>query len=297
LTGATGFIGTALVRALRGRGEDCTVLARSGSDPWPGLGVRVIRANPAVAGRWELEVDGMDAVINLAGERIVDPPHRWTDARKQALRSSRVDTTRNIVTAIRAARTPPRVLVSGSAVGYYGARGDAVVDESEPAGNDFLARLCVEWESEARGAESRCRVVTLRSGMVLGPGGGGLAPLMWLFKLGFGGPWGDGRQWWSWIHLEDEVGLILFALDSALRGALNATAPEPVTVNQFAEEMGRALHRPAALRAPEFAVRLALGEAADALFNLQRVVPKKALDAGYRFRYPSLSSALRAIFA
>ncbi len=296
LTGATGFIGNALVRALRQRGDECTVLSRSGKYPWPGLGVKIVRGNPATAGRWEQEVDGADAVINLAGERIVDPPHRWTDARKKSLRDSRIESTRNVVTAIRASRKPPRVLLSGSAIGFYGNRGDEIVDESAPPGDDFLARLCIDWEAAAREAEPRTRVVALRSGLVLGKEGGGLAPLFWLFKLGFGGPWGDGKQWWSWIHLADEVGLILWALDRELASPMNLVAPEPVTVNDFAEAMGRALHRPSAVRAPEFALRLALGEAADPLLNLQRVLPRRALDGGYVFQFPSVGGALEQIF-
>jgi uncharacterized protein (TIGR01777 family) len=295
LTGATGFIGTALVRALARRGDECVVLSRGDRNPWPDLRIRMVRGNPTGAGPWEKEVDGVDAVINLAGERIVDPPHRWTEERKRRLRGSRVETTRNVAAAIRLARNPPKALLNGSAIGFYGGRGDAVVDESTPAGTDFLARLVVDWEATAREAETVTRVVLLRSGVVLGKDGGGLSPLLLLFKLGLGGPWGDGRQWWSWIHVADEVGLMQLALDHALQGAINLTAPNPVTVEEFAQSMGRVLHRPALLRMPEFALRMALGEAADALFNLQRVVPKRALEAGYAFRFPTLESALADI--
>lgn len=297
LTGGTGFVGTALVRALTRRGDQCVVLSRSGADRWPGLGVRVLRGDPTVAGAWQQEIDGVDAVVNLAGERIVDPPQRWTASRKERLRRSRIDTTRNLADAIRRARVPPKALLSGSAIGYYGARGDDVVDESAPPGTDFLALLASEWEDAALAVRDRTRVALLRTGLVLGPGGGGLAPLLLVFRLGLGGPWGDGRQWWSWIHLADAVGLMQFALDRGLEGPVNLTAPEPVTVNEFAREMGRALHRPALLRLPRFAARLALGEGADALFNLQRVVPRRALDAGYRFQFPHLPDALRAIAA
>ncbi len=296
LTGATGFIGTALVRSLAARGDECVVLSRSTRNPWPGTRVRMVQGNPAVAGRWEREIDGSDAVVNLAGERIVDPPRRWTDARKQTLRESRVETTRNVAAAIRAAGTPPRSFLSGSAIGFYGARGDDMVDETEPPGTDFLSRLVVDWEAAAREAGDRTRVALLRSGVVLGAEGGGLAPMVTLFKLGLGGPWGDGRQWWSWIHLADEVGLMQFAMDKSLEGPINLTAPHPVTVNEFARAMGEALHRPAGLRAPEFALRLALGEAADALLHLQRVVPKRVTEMGYEFLFPEITGALKEIF-
>lgn len=245
-----------------------------------------------MTGPWEKEIDGTDAVVNLAGERIVSLPARWTDERKRRLRESRISTTRNVVAAIRLASRPPAALLSGSAIGYYGSRGDEIIEESTPPGNDFLARLCVDWEAEAREAPPATRVVLLRSGVVLGPGGGGLAPLMRLFRLGGGGPWGNGKQWWSWIHLADEIGLIQLALDQAIEGPLNLCAPNPVTVNAFAKALGRALHRPVAVRAPAWALRLALGEAADPLLHLQRVVPRRALQAGYNFRFPLIAGAL-----
>jgi uncharacterized protein (TIGR01777 family) len=296
LTGATGFIGTALVRALADRGDACVVLSRGERNPWAGLPVRLVRGNPTAAGRWEKEIDGSDAVVNLAGERIVDLPRRWTEARKRTLRSSRIDATRNLVAAIRSARNPPKAFLSASAIGFYGGRGDEIVTENTPPGEDFLAGLCLDWEAAAREAGDRTRVTLLRSGIVLGKHDGGLAPLMWLFRLGLGGPWGDGRQWWSWIHVADEVGLIRFALERELEGPVNLTAPNPVTVGEFAQAMGTALHRPTFLRAPAFAVRAALGEAAEALLNLQRVIPQRAIQAGYRFRYPTLDGALAEIF-
>ncbi|MBI4501384.1 MAG: TIGR01777 family protein [Gemmatimonadetes bacterium] len=297
LTGATGFIGTALVRSLAERGDECVVLSRGDRNPWPELRVRVVRGNPTSAGPWEKEVDGADVVINLTGERIVDPPHRWTEERKRRLRTSRIDSTRNVAAAVRLARKPPQVLLSGSAIGFYGARGDIIADESTPAGTDFLARLAVDWEAAALEAETATRVVLLRSGVVLGKGDGGLSPLITLFKLGIGGPWGDGRQWWSWIHLADEIRLIRYAIDHPLSGPINLTAPNPVTVDDFAAAMGRTLNRPAALHVPEFALRLALGEAADALLNLQRVVPKRALETGYQFRFATIDKALADIFS
>jgi uncharacterized protein (TIGR01777 family) len=292
VTGGTGFIGTHLVRALVDRGDTCTVISRSGRDRWLHSSVSVIKADPVSPGAWQEAVSGAEGVINLAGERIFELSRRWTQARKNVLRASRVTVTRNVVQAVRSARERPAVLLSGSAIGYYGARGDDTVDESADPGNDFLANLAAEWESAALELADSMPVVLLRTGIVLGRHGGALQPLVTLFKTGLGGPWGNGGQWWSWIHLADQVGLILFALDQRLSGAVNLTAPNPVTVNEFARLLGKALRRPALLRAPEFVMRTALGEAATALFDLQRVVPRRALEAGYDFRFQSLAPAL-----
>ncbi len=293
LTGGTGFIGTHLVRALVARGDECIVLSRSGRDPWQDVRVRLVRGDPTSPGDWQREVAGADAVVNLAGAKIVDPPTRWTRARKQELRASRVHSTRQVVAAIRQATPAPTALLSSSAIGYYGPQGDTVLDESAPAGTDFLGDVARDWEAAAREAGDVTRVALLRTGAVLGTDGGALAPMLPIFRLGLGGPWGDGKQWWSWIHLADEVGLILFALDREVRGPLNLTAPNPVTVNVFAKTMGTVLRRPAIFRVPAPLLRLALGEQADALLALPRVVPKRALDMQYRFRFPELEGALR----
>ena len=295
LTGATGFIGTALVRSLLDRGDQCTVVSRSGQNAWGEGRVQMVRADPAVPGPWQREAAGADAVVNLAGERIVDPPRRWTDARKARLRQSRVDVTRQVVAAIRDAVPRPAVLVSGSAIGYYGPRGADVLTESAAPGRDFLATLARDWEAAALAAEDNLPVTLLRTGIVLGAGGGALAPLLPLFRLGLGGPWGNGRQWWSWIHLADAVALVLFALDRHLSGAVNLTAPNPVTVAEFAAALGHALHRPAVMPAPAFVLRLALGEAADTLLASQRVVPARGLAEGYAFRFSTLPAALEDI--
>ncbi len=292
LTGATGFIGTPLVRALYERGDECVVVSRSGRDPWRNERVRVIEADPVILGTWRDQLSGVDVVVNLAGERIVDPPRRWTVERKHRLFESRVATTRNLATAIRTTRHRPSVFVSGSAIGYYGARGDDALDESSGPGEDFLAKLAVQWEEAALEIEDVLSVATLRTGIVLGANGGALAPLLSLFRLGLGGPWGHGRQWWSWIHLADQVALILFVIDERLSGPINLTAPNPVTLNDFAAALGAALRRPAMLRAPKFLMRLALGEAAATLFDLQRVLPKRALEIGYRFEFATISQAL-----
>lgn len=295
LTGGTGFIGSALVSRLTARGDQCVVLSRSGRNAWPDLPVRVIQADPTVAGPWQDEVGSADAVINLAGEKIVDPPKRWTKSRKRLLWESRVTTTEHLSNAIHRGAGRVRAFLSGSAIGYYGGRGDEILDESASAGTDFLAQLASAWEAAALASSGATRVTLLRTGLVLGPGGGSLASLLTVFRLGLGGPWGDGKQWWSWIHRADAVGLIMHALDRDLAGPLNVTAPEPVTVNDFASALGKALGRPAVLRVPRMAMQLSLGEAADALFNLQRVVPKRALASGFSFRFPEIGEALREI--
>jgi len=292
LIGATGFVGKPLVRALYQRGDSCTVISRSGRDPWRQPQVDVVTVDPAKPGPWTDHVGRCDAVVNLAGERIIDPARRWTAERKKLLRSSRIEITRIVARAIKDSRNPPAVLLNASAIGYYGPHGDAIIDEDTGPGKDFLGELCVEWEAAAKEAGDSVRVGLLRTGMVLGKGGGVLGPLLPLFKTGLGGPWGDGKQWWSWIHIADEVGLILFALDRRLSGPLNLTAPEPVTVNEFAEALGSGLRRPSLFRAPATVLKLAMGESAAALLASQRVVPKQALAAGYCFRFRSLYQAL-----
>jgi uncharacterized protein (TIGR01777 family) len=296
VTGGTGLIGSRLVRALLDRGDECVVVSRSGGNPWGHERAEVVRGDPMAAGEWQRAVAGCDVVVNLAGQRIVDPPHRWTARRKRLLRDSRVEITRQVAAAVRAADPKPHTFVSASATGYYGDRGDETLDESAAGGADFLADLSAIWEDAAQDAQDVTRVVCVRTGIVLDRSGGALAPLIPLFKLGLGGPWGDGTQWWSWIHVGDEVDLILFAIASDLAGPLNLTAPHPVTVNAFAKALGRALNRPALMRQPTFALRLAMGEMADALLASQRVVPRRALDAGYTFRFPQLDGALEELF-
>ncbi|MDH3457103.1 MAG: TIGR01777 family oxidoreductase [Gemmatimonadota bacterium] len=292
ITGGSGFIGSHLVRVFAARGHECVVLSRSGRDPWDDPAVRVVRGDPVLAGRWQTEVAQADVIVNLAGAKIVDPPHRWTEARKSLLRRSRIDTTQNLVAAMKQAATPPEILLSSSAIGFYGVRGDAIVDESAPPGDDFLAALAQDWEAAALEAQDVATVALLRTGLVLGQGGGVLDALLPLFRLGLGGPWGSGDQWWSWIHLADHIELILYALDHRLSGPINLTAPNPVTVAEFAAALGKALHRPAFVPAPAFVLRLMLGEAADALLDLQRAIPTRALDAGFEFQFPALDQAL-----
>ncbi len=297
--GATGFIGTPLCAALVAAGHAVQVLSRSPARHAPSLppGVTALPWDPGQPdGDWAGAVAGADAVVNLAGASIASG--RWTPARKELLRSSRLAATSALVRAIARApeRSRPRVLVSASAIGYYGDRGDETLTERSRPGNDFLARLCVEWEAAAREAESLgLRVVTPRFGLVLGKGGGALPRMALPFRLFVGGPVGSGRQWVSWIHLDDVVGLVRYALEREVRGALNGTAPSPVRQADFASSLGRALGRPSWAPVPAFVLRRVLGELADGLLlPSQRVVPSATLDAGYAFRHSDLLAALQA---
>ena len=243
----------------------------------------------AVSSRGSLEgLAGVDAVVHLAGEPV---GQRWSKEVREEIRSSRVDGTRRVVDAMRA--KPPRVFVSASAVGYYGSRGDELLTESSFPADDFLGQTCVEWEREARKAEEfGARVVCLRNGVVLGKGGA-LEKMLLPFKLGIGGKIGDGKQWMAWIHLEDTVGLIELAISSSrMRVAVNATAPNPVTNAEFTRELAAALHRPAILPVPQFALDLLFGEMAQIVYASQRVIPEAALQAGYQFLFPNLNGAL-----
>ena len=296
LTGGTGFIGTRLVASLLDDGHTCTVVSRTGADPWKSDRVTVVTADPTTPGPWQVHVGEADVVVNLAGAKIVDPPLRWTRRRKAVLRASRIDTTTSVAEAIRAAASPPHAFLTGSAIGYYGPRANETVEEHEPSGDDFLGALAVEWEAAARPASDKSRVVTMRMGLPLSPDGGILQPMLPLFRAGLGGPWGDASSWLSWIHIDDTIGLMRFLMESDVAGPVNITAPAPVTVHHFVKELGRVLGRPAVIPVPRVALRLALGESADALLHLQRVVPRGALDAGYRFRFPTLEPALDDLF-
>jgi uncharacterized protein (TIGR01777 family) len=294
VTGASGLIGTAVCDALLARGDEVVGLSR---DPerarernrkvsWLAWNAPSERPPPEA-------LEGTDGVVNLVGEPL---NQRWTDEAKQRIRSSRSDATRNLVHGIQAASPGPRVLVSQSAIGYYGDRGATIVDEAAGPGSAFDSRVVVDWEAAAREAEGDLRLVILRTGLVLSGEGGLLKELLLPFKLGVGGPLAGGRQYMSWIAMEDEVGLILWALDNeSVRGTINATAPEPVTNREFSQALGRALGRPAVVPAPKLAVALRFGsEAAESLTGGQRVVPRRALDLGYEFRHRDIDSALRA---
>jgi uncharacterized protein (TIGR01777 family) len=231
----------------------------------------------------------------LAGEPV---SQRWTEAAKKRIHDSRVEGTRRLVNALSTQSDRPRVLVCASAVGYYGSRGDQILTEASTPASDYLARVVVGWEEAAREAESLgIRVVRLRFGMVLGPGGA-LAKLLPLFRFGVGGKLGSGHQWMAWIHIDDAVNLIVFALNfAAIHGAVNATAPHPVTNEEFTERLAIALHRPAILPVPAFALKLALGEMSEMVLASQRVLPTVAKSAGFRFQYPELRDALENLLA
>jgi uncharacterized protein (TIGR01777 family) len=299
VAGGTGFLGRPLCRALAAAGHTVVVLTR-GQAMVPGASRTVEWAPDRPAGSdppdaWVREIDGADAVVNLAGAGLAD--RRWTEARKDVLRASRILATRNLVAAVRAARTRPSVFLSGSAVGFYGATGDAALDESFPPGSDFLATLCVHWEAEAHAAAALgCRVVIVRTGIVLGRDGGALKKLLPPFRLFVGGPIASGRQQMSWIHRDDWVALIRWTLERpSVSGVFNATAPHAVTNREFSRALGRALRRPSWLPVPAFALRLLVGEIADvALVAGQRVVPTRATDAGFTFQYPDIDAAMRA---
>ena len=291
IAGGTGFLGSALASAFRADSHDVTILTRqprrAGEMAW----------NPsAPAGDWFSSIDGADAVINLAGRPIESG--RWTDSRKRSILRSRVDATRAVVTAIAGAQRRPAVLLNASAVGAYGPHGPEPLTETSPPGSDFLASVCVAWEAQALEASWMTRVVLLRTGLVLDRDGGALPKLALPFWFGAGGRAGSGEQYWSWIHRDDWTRMVRWAIDAPdVVGRLNLTAPRPVTNRDFAETLARVLHRPALLPTPAFALRVILGEMADALIlSGQRVLPVKATQGGFEFRYPELEPALREIY-
>ena len=294
VAGGTGFIGCALRARLREKSHALTILTRTQSSRAQATNEEWITWEPLAGKAPVAAVDGTDGIINLAGEPIVGK--RWTASQKEKLRASRIATTRALVDAVAEAKVKPKFLINGSAVGYYGPHGDETVSEETRPGSDFLSRLCVEWETEANKATQHdLRVVLLRTGIVLGRGGGALAKMVPPFKFFAGGPLGSGKQWMPWIHMEDEVGLILFALENrSATGPFNATAPKPVTMREFCATLGKVLGRPSWAPVPAFALKALLGEMADMLLTGQRAVPERAQKLGYKFRYPSLSEALQA---
>ena len=291
VTGASGFIG----RALCARLDRPRVLSRTPAKTQAALGAVEPFPWDAEGGPPPVEaVEGVEAVFHLAGDPVAEG--RWTAEKKRRIRDSRIHGTRHLVAALGAAKARPKVLVCASAVGLYGDRGEEPLTESAAPGKDFLAEVCAAWEAEAAKARDLgIRVIHLRIGVVLGDGGGALAKLLLPFRLGVGGVLGNGRQWMPWIHREDVVGLALLAAEnSAMSGPVNAAAPGAATNREFTMALGRVLHRPTLFPAPRFALRIAFGEFADVLFASQKVVPKAALDAGYRFAFPGVEGALRA---
>lgn len=297
IAGGTGFLGQSLAAALERGGHQPIVLSRR---PHHASGrIPVVQWTPdGSTGPWATAIDGAGAVVNLAGESIA--AHRWTAKHKHRILDSRVRATRSLVEAIGRASAPPPVFVSGSAVGYYGALDDRIATEETPPGHDFLAGVCVAWEAEAmRAATARTRTVCIRTGLVLDREGGALPQMLAPFWLGVGGPLGSGRQYWPWIHRQDWIDLVRFAIETpTVSGPLNATAPQPLPNKAFARTLGRAMHRPALVPAPGFALKLLLGEMAEGLLlSGQRAVPAKAERLGYTFTYARLDDALGALFA
>jgi uncharacterized protein len=300
LTGATGLIGAAVVVALRGRGDEVTVLARDPDRARARLGAqtRAVRWDPLSGPAPAQALAGRDAVVNLAGEPIAQ---RWSARAKQAIRDSRVTGTRNLVLGLGAleADVRPGVLVSSSAIGYYGARGAEPIDEEAPAGTGFLAEVCAAWEAQARAAGALgLRAVQVRTGVVLDRAGGALAKMLPPFRLGLGGPVADGAQYVAWVHRGDLVGIVLAALDDARwSGPVNATAPEPVSNRAFSQALGRALHRPALVPVPAVALRALYGEMAQIVTTGVRAMPARALVLEYEFEHPRLDEALASALA
>jgi uncharacterized protein (TIGR01777 family) len=292
ITGGSGFIGSAIVARLLARGDTITALTRRVPANETRAGLRWALWEPERDGAWQSELDGQDAVIHLAGSQAVGK--RYTKAVREEIWNSRVESTKRVVAGMGRVAKRPHVLVCASGVGYYGARDATPVDESAPAGEDFLAQLCVAWEAAARGAEQHgARVVSGRIGYVLGRGGGALAKLVPIFKAGIGGKLGSGQQMQSWIHLDDVAGAFVHALDEArLSGPMNVAAPNAVSNAELSKELARALHRPALIPAPSCALRLLFGEGAEPILTGQAAVPRALLASGYQFRFTELRAAL-----
>jgi uncharacterized protein (TIGR01777 family) len=301
VTGGTGLVGCRLVPRLIDSGHVPVVLTRRYAHARQVFGpsVALVEGDPMQAGEWMAAVGDCDAVIHLAGENIF--ARRWNAKFKSLLVESRIESTRQVVAALerqpRRADGQPKILVAASAIGYYGPTGDEELTESSPPGSDFLAQLCVDWEKAAFAVEKAgVRCAAVRVGIVLDREGGALAKMLTPFKLFAGGPIGSGWQWMSWIHHADLVGLFLLPLSNPnATGPINGTAPNPVTNRDFARTLGRVLHRPAFFPTPAFALRLALGEVADVLAAGQRVLPRRGLELGYSFQFPTLEGALREI--
>jgi hypothetical protein len=292
VTGASGFIGTHLCRSLLSRNHRVIGMGRSAAKSRGDLdGYRFIAADTTRPGAWQGHLSEIDAVINLAGRSIFG---RWTEAVKNEIRESRILTTRHLVQGLAAGRGV--TFISASGVGFYGSRGDDILTEDEPAGEDFLARLSVDWEGEALiAAEKGTRVVLTRLGVVLGAGGGALAQMIPAFKRFVGGPIGNGRQWFPWIHLEDLTAAVNFLLERpGISGPVNLCAPGPVLNRDLAATLGRVLDRPAFMPAPAFMLRMVLGEFAQVLLGSQRAIPQKLREHGFAFHYPEIEAALQA---
>ncbi|MEC4894383.1 MAG: TIGR01777 family oxidoreductase [Oscillatoria sp. PMC 1051.18] len=302
ITGGTGFVGTRLVEKLHSQGENIVILTRNETRAkriFPASAyqnLEIVEYTPQKSGDWQNALSGCDAVVNLAGEPIAE--ERWTPQVKQKILQSRQLGTRKIVEAITKAEPKPSVLVNASAIGYYGTSETATFDENSPPGDDFLAEVCQTWEAEAEKVQAAgVRLVILRLGIVLG-NGGALAKMLTPFKLYAGGPIGNGKQWFSWIHREDLVNLIITALKNPdIQGTFNATAPNPVRMNQLCHALGEVMKRPSWLPVPGIALELLLGEGAKLVLEGQEVIPKQTQATGFEYQYPTIKPALAQIVA
>ncbi|HEX9664141.1 MAG TPA: TIGR01777 family oxidoreductase [Candidatus Binatia bacterium] len=295
ISGATGFIGSEVVSQLARQNHTLMLLSRKPRAQPRSANNQWMVWDGGLPGSWQTALDGADGVINLAGEPIA--AKRWSAARKQALRLSRIDATRALVSAIAKANQKPKFLINASAVGFYGPHGDETLTEESPPGNDFLAQLCAAWEAEANKAkELGLRVALVRTGIVLGKGKGALAKMVAPFKFFAGGRLGSGKQWFPWIHLDDEAGLIKFLIDNEkAEGPFNATAPNPVTMDEFCKALGKVLNRPSWAPVPSSMLSLMLGEMAEMLLTGQRALPAAALKLGYQFKYQNVFDALASL--
>lgn len=301
VTGGTGLVGQRLVSTLLNRGDGVVVLTRryGAARQMFGPDCQLVEGDPMQPGDWQQAVDNCDGVINLAGENIF--ARRWNARFKDLLLQSRLQTTTHVAEALK--RNPkrvdgtPKMLVNASAIGFYGPHGDEELTEESPPGADFMADICVQWEKAAQAVQTAgVRCVLVRIGIVLDKQGGALAQMLTPFKMYVGGPVGSGRQYMSWIHHEDLVGLLLLALErTEAKGPLNGTAPNPVTNREFSKALGRALHRPSFMPTPAFGLRVLLGQVAQVVAKGQRVLPKAALQLGYQFKYPTIDAALTNI--
>jgi len=297
LAGCTGYIGKPLLYALKKAGHQIVMLTRSPDKArhLSSTTVSLYAWDGKSVGDWMWQINGADAVINLSGESIV--AKRWNERQKEVLMQSRIESTKTLVEAMRRVQKKPEVFINASAAGYYGSVESGEVTESHKRGEGFLADLCEAWEKQAREAESLgVRSVIVRIGIVLEKGGGAMDKMVPPFQMFMGGPLGNGKQWFPWVHRDDIVGALLFALQNKnISGPVNATAPAPVTMNEFCKELGKVMHRPSWMPVPAFALRILLGEMSELLLTGQKVVPKRLQEAGYEFSYPDLNKALTSI--
>jgi len=294
MTGGTGFVGTYLTKRLISEGHKVTILTQPlGDAALKIIGLTYLAGNPTIKGKWQESVKEHDVIINLAGASIFS---RWTPEQKKILRESRIETTRNLVAAL-PDDAKNITFFSTSAVGYYGFHDDDELTENMPAGDDFLAKLADDWEKEALIAQAKgARVVITRFGIVLGKNGGALGQMIPMFKYFLGGPLGNGKQWFSWVHMEDLAQAFIFLLaHTEINGAVNLCSPEPVRNVDLGRAIGKILHRPSFMPAPGFMIKLILGEFGSVLLKGQRVIPRRLLDGGFKFKYPNIEDALKSI--